>query len=159
MSPVVTPSGRVVACCGVLSNTKSEHILVLGRFQSDTLESIYHNRARNPFVHALRIGGIVTLVQVLKSLNLPTPTPNWYDSESLCYSCFRLLAKLSSSNYRCLAPRPGLIARMAILRFVVFGETEGIDLLTPEEFAQASDQLVQIWTECISEESMPCESA
>jgi hypothetical protein len=145
MAPVATPSGRVVACCGPLSFLPQPHALVLGDLRRDSLGTILERRANNPFVQALRISGVVGLQQLVRELGLGDAALPAYDSESVCYACFHLVSRLPPELPDAVPPR--IRARLAMSRFVVFGEADGIDALQPGDLEAARLELRSVATE------------
>ncbi len=129
MSPVIDPSGTVFACCGALQNLTPPHPLVLGDLRSERIRSIYYRYHTSPFVQGMRIGGIAEVLALLSRRRPALPLPVHHDASNMCYTCFHVFARLPAAVARDIARSRALVMRFAMMRFVLYGEGIGLDVL------------------------------
>jgi len=151
ITPVIEPSGRVLGCCGCLGNLAGSHAMVVGDITQATLFEIYRSFHLNPFIQALRVGGIYEAINIFTTLLVHNWCIPWHDRESPCFTCFQFFKCMSSEDAKLVMSNSTLIARFAMLRFVLFGEEQGIDLLPTDARAVAhlcfetSQHMKQLW--------------
>lgn len=93
-APVITPAGRVLACCGVMQAIEeSINPLVLGNLYDKSLSSILDEAELNPILHIIRIWGPGRLVSMAKDVGLGEYLPESYISGSICDICSILMSR------------------------------------------------------------------
>ena len=90
-SPIVFPSGRVLACIGPVIELANDHPLLLGNLREDDLEGIMNKAECNCILHAIRIWGPKKLIAMVSEAGLGRHLPEKYVEGSMCQACYSLM--------------------------------------------------------------------
>ena len=91
-SPIIFPDGRIFACIGPIIDIKGTSPLYLGNIREQSLDEILNRAEVNPILHAIRIWGPRTLIQVITEMNGEDLLPDEYIKDSICDVCYRLFS-------------------------------------------------------------------
>jgi organic radical activating enzyme len=92
-SPIITPTGEVLACCGVIQAIKSENPLILGSLRNTNISNIFDKAEINPILHIIRIWGPERLISMAKDVGLGKYLPDGYIRGSICDICSSLMSR------------------------------------------------------------------
>jgi len=91
-SPIILPSGKVLACIGPVIELSTEHPLLLGNLRQNTLDEILDKAECNSILHAIRIWGPRKLIAMVSEAGLGCYLPEKYVEGSMCQACYSLMA-------------------------------------------------------------------
>jgi organic radical activating enzyme len=98
-APIIFPDGRVIACIGPIVDLINEHPLVLGSLRENTLGEILDRAESNVILHAIRLWGPKRLIRYLQKAGLESELPGTYIKDSVCHTCYELMANSSIVTY------------------------------------------------------------
>lgn len=123
-SPVIYPDGKVIACCGALTELSSAHPLELGCLRKNTLQEILDNAELNPILHAMRIWGPQKLIALAHDAGLTKYLPDRYIDDSICYACYKVMSSAKLASFlKDLSREPDFLRKIAYARAYYFQET------------------------------------
>lgn len=91
-SPVVFPTGKVIACIGPVLTLPAMHPMFLGNLQQEALSEILDRSELNSFLHTIRVWGPHKLVSLLRQNGLDALLPNEYICDCICDVCYKLFS-------------------------------------------------------------------
>ncbi len=91
-SPIIFPDGRVVACIGPVIDLHSNHPLLLGDLNRNSMEEILDRAETNSILQAIRIWGPRKLISLIKERGPEECLPSSYVKDSICITCYRLMS-------------------------------------------------------------------
>jgi organic radical activating enzyme len=92
-SPVITPTGKVLACCGAIQAIESANPLILGCLRENSLSNILDDAELNPILHIIRLWGPDRLISMAKDVGLGRCLPDSYIKDSICDICNSLMSR------------------------------------------------------------------
>jgi MoaA/NifB/PqqE/SkfB family radical SAM enzyme len=140
--PIIYPSGIVYACCGAIPNLKKNNPLILGDLKKESLRTVYRRFHTNPIIQSLRIGGIAETIDLIPTPEKEKVLLTHHDPSNMCYTCFTSLARLNTKVAENLKKNTASIAKYAMLRYVIYGESAGIDLM-PRRCLNSIEQILK----------------
>lgn len=91
-SPIIFPSGKVLACIGPVIDLKNEHPLLLGDLRKNSLDEILNTAECNSVLHTIRVWGPKRLIELAGEAGLGKFLPQKYVEGSMCQACYMLMA-------------------------------------------------------------------
>ena len=89
-SPIVFPEGKVMGCIGPVIKLETDHPLVLGSLQENSLAEILDKAELNTALHAIRIWGPHKILSLLKERNKQLLLPTEFIDRCNCDVCYRM---------------------------------------------------------------------
>ena len=89
-SPIVFPEGKVMGCIGPVIKLDTDHPLVLGNLQENSLAEILDKAELDTALHAIRIWGPHKILSMLKERNNNLLLPSEFIDECNCDVCYRM---------------------------------------------------------------------
>lgn len=129
-SPIVFPSGKVIACIGPVIDIVIPHPLVLGNLRENCLGEILDDAELNPILHAIRIWGPRKLISILRESGSHQNLPDVYVKDSVCNACYSLMSNSKITDFLVqLARDSEFVQKVAYGRAYYLKETSMVELL------------------------------
>jgi organic radical activating enzyme len=129
-SPMVFPSGKVIACIGPVIDIDIPHPLMLGNLRDRCLDEILDDAELNPILHAIRIWGPRKLISILRESGLVEHLPDVYVKDSVCNACYNLMSNSKITEFLTqLAKDSEFAQKVAYGRAYYLNETRMAELL------------------------------
>jgi organic radical activating enzyme len=123
--PVITPTGKVLACCGAIQAIESANPLILGSLRDDSLSNILDEAELNPILHIIRLWGPDRLISMAKEAGLGRYLPESYIKGSTCDICNSLMTRKEIIDFLFqLAFNQEIRKLVAKARSLYLGETQ-----------------------------------
>jgi organic radical activating enzyme len=130
-SPIVFPSGRVVACIGPVIDLPTKHPLLLGSLRDSTLETILDRAECNSILHAIRVWGPRKLIALASEAGLDQYLPREYVEGSMCQACYSLMASRQIRQFlHALSQNVSFVEKVAYARAYYLKETQMVSMCT-----------------------------
>lgn len=91
-SPIIFPSGKVIACIGPVIDLQPNHPLALGNLRDRRLCDILDDAELNPILHAIRVWGPRKLIKMAVDADLGHYLSKLYIRDSMCNACYSLMS-------------------------------------------------------------------
>jgi len=91
-SPCIFPNGQVYGCIGPLFELQKDQPLFLGSLHESSVGEVFDRAETNAVLHALRLWGPARFLTWLREAGLDSHLPEVFVSESICQTCYSLLA-------------------------------------------------------------------
>jgi len=128
--PVIFPNGKVTACIGPIIDLPSDHPLLLGDLNKNSLSDILNRAEINPILQAIRVWGPRKLVFMIREQGPKEHLPQCYEKDSICITCYKLMSDKKIVEFLVQASIDfEFIRKVAYARVYYLHETEMIDLL------------------------------
>jgi organic radical activating enzyme len=128
-SPIVFPSGKVLACIGPVIDLPTEHPLFLGNLRDSTLETILDAAECNSILHAIRVWGPKKLIGLASAAGLSRHLPGRYVEGGMCHACYSLMASPQITEFlRVLSQDVEFVEKVAYARAYYLKETQMVSL-------------------------------
>jgi MoaA/NifB/PqqE/SkfB family radical SAM enzyme len=129
-SPIIFPTGRVVACIGPVIDLQFDHPLMLGNLRERPLRDILDDAERNPILHAIRVWGPRKLIEMAIEAGLSDCLPTRYIRNSMCNACYNLMSNAVIVDFlKELSRDLDFAQRVAYARIFYLGETRMAELI------------------------------
>ncbi|HDQ05210.1 MAG TPA: hypothetical protein ENN36_00615 [Candidatus Bathyarchaeota archaeon] len=136
-SPIIFPNGNIIGCIGPVINIKTDHPLLLGNLQLNSLKEILDNSETNPIYHAIRIWGPRKLVTLANDAGLAKFLPEKYVKDSVCHACYSLVSNRRIRTFlQSLARDPEFRRKVAYARLYYLRESRMFELMKGELLKQ-----------------------
>ncbi len=128
-SPIIFPSGRVVACIGPVIDLPTKHPLLLGNLRDSPLETILDGAERNSILHAIRVWGPRKLIALASEAGLGQYLPKEYVEGSMCQACYSLMASRRIRRFLHTLSQDGrFVEKVAYARAYYLKETQMVNM-------------------------------
>lgn len=128
-SPIIFPSGKVIACIGPVIDLNAPHPLVFGNLRENSLRDILDAAEQNPVLHAIRIWGPRKLISIIEEAGLSRYLPKKYVKDSVCNACYHLMSNENITYFLGqLAEDLEFTRKVAYARAYYLNETRMVEL-------------------------------